>query len=287
MQKKYDEIMQEVDVRMATIDLNGKQIITDCKVMISFLKEKLTETKLFLLSNPFENEADEIIFFKYQKPTLQGRRLYFHKILRIESQRPVGEEELDLYYQRQQEELKRFFDRHVAFFQYYRSGATNLDSNYFVRGYQKEEIDMHVSQFDDDSEFSTGYDCLVARIIAMEMLYAFLSFRRTCLQGGDNGVLINLLKMKNSYQWTGTVIELAELIYALDETKSINNGNVPINELAVYIGTLFGMDIRDCYGAYSDMKKRKDDSRTYFIDEMQSKLNKRMELDDDKVRRRR
>lgn len=36
MQKKYDEIMQEVDAKMATIDLNGKQIINDCKEMIVF-----------------------------------------------------------------------------------------------------------------------------------------------------------------------------------------------------------------------------------------------------------
>lgn len=287
MQKKYEEIMQEVDARMVAIDLNGKQIIADCKEMICFFKGKLTEIKVFLSSHPFDNEIDEVTFFKYQKPTLTGRLIYFHKILRIESQRPVAEEELDVYYQRKQEELKRFFDRHLAFFQYYRSGSTHMDKYYFLRGREEYAIDVDVCHFDDDSEFSTGYDHLVARIIAMEMLYAFLSFRRNCLQSGREGAEIELLKVKGSFQWTGTVIELAELIYALDEVKRINNGNVPINELASFIGTLFGMDIRDCYGAYSDMKKRKDGSRTYLLDEMQQKLNKRMELDDDKVRRRR
>ena len=40
MQIKYEEMMQEVEKRTAAIDLNGKNIIEDCKEIISFLKEK-------------------------------------------------------------------------------------------------------------------------------------------------------------------------------------------------------------------------------------------------------
>ena len=45
MQKKYEEIMQEVDRRVSSIDLNGKHIIKDCKAIIVFLKEKMSELK--------------------------------------------------------------------------------------------------------------------------------------------------------------------------------------------------------------------------------------------------
>lgn len=286
MQKKYNEIMQEVDARMTSIDLNGKQIINDCKEIFCFLKERLGEMKTYLQAHPFDDSADEISFFKYQKPTLLGRLIYFHEILRIESQRPLSEEELDLYYQRQQEELKRFFDRHVAFFQYYRSGTTYMDKHYFLRSREEYGIDVDVCHFDEDSEFSTGYDHLVARIISMEMLYAFLSFRRTCLQYGREGTEIELLKVKGSYQWTGSVVELVELIYALDSVKCVNNGEVPITELATFLGTLFGVDLRECYGTYTDMKRRKNENRTYFLDKMGKELNKRMERDDDKEKKR-
>lgn len=286
MQKKFNDIMQEVDARMAAIDLNGKQIINDCKEIICFLKEKLGEMKTFLQLHTFDKQDDEITFFKCQKPTLLGRILYFHKILRIESQRPVGEEELDIYYQRKQEELKRFFDRHVAFFQYYRSGATHMDSYYFLRGREENVIDIDVCHLDDDSDFTTGYDLLVARIIAMEMLYAFLSFRRTCLQYGRDGVEIELLKVKGTYQWTGSVVELVELIYALDCVKCINNGESPITELATFFGMLFGVDLRECYGTYTDIKRRKNENRTYFLDKMSKELNKRMERDDDREKKR-
>lgn len=287
MQKKYDAIMQEIDCQMANIDLNKKNIISDCRGMILVLKEKLAEMKAFLLAHPFQSEADEINFFKYQKPTLLGRLIYFYKILRIETQRPFDPEELDKYYEKQQEEQKLFFDRHIAFFQYYRSGSTYRDAHYFLRGRQEAVIDVDICPFDEDFEFSTGYDQLVARIVAMELLYAFLSFRRTYLQRDDDGELVNLLKLKGSYQWTGTVVQLAELIYALDEVRCINNGNATINDLSTLFGTLFNIDLRECYGTYTDMKKRKNDSRTYFLDEMQRKLNQRMERDDEKERKRR
>lgn len=90
-----------------------------------------------------------------------------------------------------------------------------------------------------------------------------------------------LLKIKDTYKWTGSAIELVERVYTLDEMKSINNGEVPIHELAAFVGTLLG-DIRNCYSAYTDMKRRKNESRTYFLDKMQERLNKRMDRDDEK-----
>ena len=235
---------------------------------------------------PFESDTDEIAFFKQYKPRILGPLFYFHHILRIESQRPPGEEELDDYYEKQQEEQKLFFDRHVAFFQYYRSGATYLDNYYFLRGRQGNVIDVDVCHLDDEAEFSTGYDYLVARIMAMEMLYAFLSVKRTYLQNGNEDVSTELLKVKGSYQWTGSAIELMEIVYGLSEMGSINNGETPIHELAAFVGTLLNIDIRDCYSTYTDMKRRKNESRTYFLDKMRERLNKRMEQDDEKERKR-
>lgn len=279
-------MIREVDNRIAAIDLNGNHIIRDCKTMLLFLKEKLTELKVFVQSEPFESDTEEIAFFKRYKPRILGPLFYFHHILRIESQRPPGEEELDDYYEKQQEEQKLFFDRHVAFFQYYRSGATYLDNYYFLRGRQGNAIDVDVCHLDDEMEFGTGYDRLVARIMAMEMLYAFLSVKRTYLQNGNEDMSAELLKVKGSYQWTGSAIELVEMVYGLSETGSINNGETPIHELAAFVGTLLNIDIRDCYSTYTDMKRRKNESRTYFLDKMRERLNKRMEQDDEKERKR-
>ena len=286
MQTKCEEMIRETDNRIAAIDLNGNQIIRDCKVMLVFLKKKLTEMKVLVQSAPFKNDTEEIAFFKYYKPAILGPLFYFHHILRIESQRPPDEGKLDDYYEKQQEEQKMFFDRHVAFFQYYRSGANHMDSCYFLRGRQGDMIDVDVCHLDDETEFGTGYDRLVARIMAMEMLYAFLSVKRTYLQNGGEEMPAELLNVKGSYQWTGSAIELVEIAYGLSEMGCINNGEVPIHELAAFIGTLLNINIRDCYSAYTDMKRRKNESRTYFLDKMRERLNKKMQQDDEKERKR-
>lgn len=89
--------------------------------------------------------------------------------------------------------------------------------------------------------------------------------------------------------WTGAVVELVELIYALHEMKRIDNGEIAMNELAGFFGELFGirLDTRNLYDAYTDIKRRKGDSRTYFLDKLRERLNLRMQRDDEKERERR
>ena len=89
--------------------------------------------------------------------------------------------------------------------------------------------------------------------------------------------------------WTGAVVELVELIYALHEMKRIDNGEIARNELAGFFGELFGirLDARNLYDAYTDIKRRKGDSRTYFLDKLRERLNLRMQRDDEKERERR
>ena len=91
-----------------------------------------------------------------------------------------------------------------------------------------------------------------------------------------------------AHRWTGTLVELVELIYGLQELRCID-GETAINELAAFFGRIFGMDIkeRNCYDAYLDMKRHKKDSRTYFLDKMCERLNLRMQRDDEKETKRR
>lgn len=85
-----------------------------------------------------------------------------------------------------------------------------------------------------------------------------------------------------NYRWTGSTVELVELIYGFSEMKSINNGETPITELADFFASQFGTEIKDCYSAYVDIKRRKNDSRTYYLDKMRERLNRRMQLDDER-----
>lgn len=90
-------------------------------------------------------------------------------------------------------------------------------------------------------------------------------------------------------RWTGAVVELAELIYALHEMKRLDNGEIAMNELAGFFGELFGirLDARSLYDAYTDIKRRKGESHTYFLDKLRERLTLRMQRDDEKEQERR
>lgn len=93
----------------------------------------------------------------------------------------------------------------------------------------------------------------------------------------------------SSFRWTGSLVELIEIIYALDELGCINDGQNNIKELAAFFSSLLGLEIKDrhCYDAYLDMKRRKNESRTYFLDKLSERLNLRMQRDDAKEKARR
>ena len=76
------------------------------------------------------------------------------------------------------------------------------------------------------------------------------------------------------------MVDLVELLYALDTCDCINNGEIGVEELADALSEIFGVEIKNCYNVYMNMKRRKDDSRTYFLDELREKLNKRMRESD-------
>ncbi len=85
-------------------------------------------------------------------------------------------------------------------------------------------------------------------------------------------------------QWTGNAIDLVEMIYGINELGCINNGETPLKEIAPILYSFFGVESKDCYRFYTDIKRRKNESRTYFLDKMQEKLNERMRRDEEAER---
>ena len=82
------------------------------------------------------------------------------------------------------------------------------------------------------------------------------------------------IKSAKKFHWTEKVIDLVELLYAFDTCDCINNGEIGVEEPADVISEIFGVEIKNCYNVYMNMKNRKDDSRTYFLDELREILNK-------------
>ena len=89
-------------------------------------------------------------------------------------------------------------------------------------------------------------------------------------------------------EWTGSTVDLIELLYGLDTLKYINGGETGMGELLGHFSRIFGLEIKDsqCYNTYAAIKGRKNGSRTYFFDRASEKLNQRMVQDEERERMR-
>ena len=87
--------------------------------------------------------------------------------------------------------------------------------------------------------------------------------------------------------WTGNAVDLVEMVYGICVMGSVNDGEVKFKELAQAMYQFFGVKTKDCYRFYTDIRRRKNYSRTYFLDKMQEKLNDKMRRDDELERMRR
>ncbi|WP_411197502.1 RteC domain-containing protein [Segatella copri] len=78
-----------------------------------------------------------------------------------------------------------------------------------------------------------------------------------------------------------------EMVYGICVMGSVNDGDVKFKDLAQAMYQFFGVKAKDCYRFYTDIRRRKNYSRTYFLDKMQEKLNEKMRRDDELERMRR
>ncbi|MBR2456732.1 MAG: RteC domain-containing protein [Bacteroidaceae bacterium] len=159
---------------------------------------------------------------------------------------------------------------------------TDADMKHIAIALMYAEIELQFHQVSDDGEMSVYIRKALAFVKKMQRHLSAVATQVPPLNPSNH-------KPESAYRWTGSFVELVEIIYALDEMRCINDGENAINELTTFFGNLFGLEIKDniCYNAYADMKRRKNDSRTYFLDKLSQRLNLRMQRDDERERMRR
>lgn len=72
------------------------------------------------------------------------------------------------------------------------------------------------------------------------------------------------------------------MFYGISVMGCINNGKTPIRDIAALLYNFFGITAKDCYRFYIDIRRRKNDDRTYFLNTMCERLNDKMREDDRK-----
>lgn len=157
----------------------------------------------------------------------------------------------------------------------------------FALSYAETELQYHDAMQETDSSRSMYVRKALSFVRKMLKYYQVGLYRGGAFDGGEK--TNQRQDEAAAMQWTGSTAELVELIYGLDEMKLINGGETGIKELLARFCRMFGVEIKEnqCYNTYADIKRRKNESRTYFFDRAAERLNRRMMRDEEAERKRR
>lgn len=278
MEKFSNLYLDEIDKQIKKIERNEKNEITKSVQILMFLENKLEELKNFVVQYDFKTEEEEILFFKEIKPKIISKLIYYMSVHKIEINRPKGScSTIEAYLLTELDMLKYFFDCNIEMYHYYRTGGTHLDKIYFLRN-RNSNIPMNIAcfYFERDVRFSTVYDYKIAKIIANDSLELYIKSQLVKLKKDSEIEHEGCTGLKTHEIWTASKTDLAELIYALDTAKCINNGNIKLKALTSYVEDVFNISIGDIYRIYLEIRERKG-SRTQFLDRLKDKLIERMD----------
>lgn len=281
MKDKIEKIVSELNASIQVGELELYDIVQNAPSMILMMENAFEELKALVSRYEFPTPEEEITFFKYTKPTLFSKLIYFRKIYYLEIKRPISNFiTIKAYLEKEHEQINGFCNKNAEFIQYYRSGQSCFDEYYFLRGRHEMDLNLESFYFERDPKFSTNFDFKVAKLLANDMLAAYLNCELSKLKyQEENGYQVD--EELPSAQWTDKKTALGELIYSIHEEKSINAGMIEIKALATIFGRIFKVDLSDIYHIFLEIRGRKT-NRTEFLNRLIKALTRRMDDADSK-----
>lgn len=267
------EIVANLERKILTINSENKTVFEEIELGILYCKESIRKLREKLLSFKLLSPEQESFFFKSIKPIPTGYMIYFLSLADFEINRPQNSvKKVKEYIQEKTTYYQNYFIEHKTFYHYLERQRTDRDTEYFLRSKGLIKFHPDALNYCMDQNFSTSHDFIAAKIFAHKLLIKRLNNELYALK--------NIKQSQSSIptkklQWTGSKIDLIELIYALHTVGSINNGEVEIKELATELQAVFNIELGDYYRTFIEIRARKTNN-TKFLDRLKKHLQDRM-----------
>lgn len=277
--ESYLQIVKELEDELYLLKTQPHEMLFFAERATGLCSIAFHNLKELVRKEGFESTTDEVTFFKTIKPKVFSKLIYFSEIYRLESRRPPGRKKFQKkFLNREFQKLQNYFNEYHEFFHYYRTNKTNYDENYFVRRTDNIFIGSNINyHYLLDREFSTSHDEKIAHFMAYEQLEKYIDSELVKLKR-IFGKQISLPLRQNlpALEWTGKVVGMVELGYAIDSLKIINNGNADVNDIILALAHAFNKKVIKPYRIFIDIVGRKKE-RTIFLDDLKQALLKRMD----------
>ena len=271
-----ESLMSQLEQQLKIIHLQTENPIQSAELAIKSSVSALERLKSFFIKYKSLNKKEEIEFFRDIKPKFVAKLIYYNEIYTIETNKPLGSQKaIGRYYKAELLKLKMYFHENQEFYRYCRTANNCLDSKYFIREKYDLKLMMDSVYFQIDHRFATSHDYKVARMLANEEIKIFLEEQLAKL--GTKAIKTQASSpLHKGLKWTGSKVELIELIYALHSEGVFNNGGSGLKEITTFFETAFNIDLGQFNRVFLEIRNRKSE-RTKFLNILKNKLIIRMD----------
>lgn len=247
--QQLEEQMEALEIEPVAIYKLAEQNIKSCQQTLATLRQDVCE-------NGFIDKKEECAFFKTVKPKIVSYVIFFMNLIEIERSRPYGTTKAKRKFLLNQISiLQSYFRKNHEFYEYYLRGHTGRDNEFFLR--KNDSIKLHfdaISCF-TDTQFATSHDMVLAKILGNIKTIEYL--QKKLEPGPEKKPPFSITESGPNLKWTGTKVDLVELVYALHSSGMVNNGQANLNVLAKAFETLFQKDMGDLYRTFLEIRTRK------------------------------
>ena len=191
----------------------------------------------------FENEDDEIQYYKLYKPAFTSYCIYYDIILELESKKPYGDDD---YYKERRIELKNDSKEIIQYIRYYRIKESSKDQEYFTRNSNRKDI--------------------FAIVKAYEMLEKYIDLN-------DGRSIEEKVNITPILKWTNSKADFTEMVNCFHINKCFNDGNVTMEEINDNLGKSWNVNVPNIHHATHDIFKRKEPAKfsLSFVESIRNK----------------
>ncbi|MFE3872495.1 RteC domain-containing protein [Flavobacterium sp. ZS1P70] len=273
-----ESLMSELEHQLKLIHLETENQVQLAEQAIKISIIVLEKLKTFFIKYKRLNKTEEIEFFRDIKPKFAAKLIYYNEIYIIETNKPFGSQKtIGKYYKAELNKLKVFFEKNQEFYRYYRTGNNCLDNKYFIRAKYDLKLMVDSFYFQADHHFTTSHDYKVASILANDEIKVFLEEQ---IQKLGSKTIQSPSQLSKGPKWTGSKVELIELIYALHTEGVFNNGTSGLKEITSFFESVFEIDLGQFHRVFLEIRNRKTE-RTKFLNTLKNKLIIRMDNADE------
>ncbi|RFM34451.1 RteC domain-containing protein [Chitinophaga silvisoli] len=237
--------------------------------IIAAIQKVSSETahlKSVMANHNFDNENEEIEFYKDIKPEFDSTIIFLFRLLSIIINCPTSKDKQIEYYDIEITKIKKFYSNNKEFLLYNKSGGTHLDKFYFRKRDEFVWVNPDEGILYDDrflTPMSSKMACLKAWIKLELRLKEKIEDLTPATQ---NGATENNKNNPVLLKWTGKINDLVELGYFIYCSHHINNGEVSINQIFEWIQSTLHMNVGNQYRTWQANLIRK--NPTQGIDKM-------------------